>query len=478
MGVTAGIVGLADLNKAGQERPHLVRLSRADLKQRINGDLALRYEASGLTSFAGLELIGRYFRRLDLKGLLRSASSWLPRSDFGAAPMVVLLLTLLITGGRRVRHVAYMEGDPLVRRVSGLGRIPTLHTVGRWLRGFDAGGVAALLGVNERLVGEVIERSDLRRLTLDVDGSVVSTGLQVEGARRGFNPHRRKVPSYYPITAYEANTGQVLRVQNRAGNVHDGKASVVFLEELFGQLEATLERRHVLEMRMDAAFFREDVIDLLEAEGAEYAIKVPFYTWLGLKERIAKRRRWRRVDDSVECFEQRIPVPTWSRSMRVVIYRKKVAHWTRKNFQLDLFDPDDGHYEYSAIVTNKAVTGRTLWFFLCGRGTHEKVYAELKNGFAFDCIPTQRYQANSAWQVLSILAFNLIRGLQAAVTEQRTTNRKRRATRVFEAIQTLRYRLINRAGLLVQPNGRATLDVGNNSVVRQRFEALDQALAA
>lgn len=455
-----------------------MRLSRADLKRRINGDLALRYDASGLTSFAGLELIGRFFWRLDLKGLLGGVRSRLPRSDFGSVPMVLLLLTLMITGGRRVRHVGYLENDPLVKRVCELKRMPMLHTLGRWLRAFDAQGVAALLGVNERLVGEVIERSTLRRLTVDVDGSVVSTGLQVEGARRGFNPHRRKVPSYYPITAYEANTGQVLRVRNRAGNVHDGKASVAFLEEVFEQLETTLERRHIVEMRMDGAFFREDVIDLLEAEGAQYAIKVPFYAWLGLKERIAKRRRWARVDDSVECFEQRLPVPAWSRSMRVVIYRKKVAHRTRKNFQLDLFDPDDGHYEYSAIVTNKAVTGRTLWFFMCGRGTHEKVYGELKNGFAFDCIPTQRYNANSAWQVLSILAFNVMRGLQASVTERRSTNRKRRAIRVFETIHTLRYRFINRAGLLVRPNGRATLDVGDNIMVRERFQAVEQALAA
>jgi hypothetical protein len=28
---------------------------------------------------------------------------------------------------------------------------------------------------------------------------VVSTGLQVKRAFRGFNPHHRKVPSYYPI---------------------------------------------------------------------------------------------------------------------------------------------------------------------------------------------------------------------------------------------------------------------------------------
>jgi hypothetical protein len=440
--------------------------------------MTLRYEAQGLTSFAGLELIGRFLRALDFKDFLYRVRGALPSSDFGSVPMVLLVLVMLITGARRVRHVGYVEGDPLVERICGLGRTPTVHTLGRWLRGFDKRGVKALHGVNERLVGGVIDRSDLRRLTLDVDGSVVSTGLKVEGARRGFNPHRRKVPSYYPITAYEANTGQVVRVQNRAGNVHDGKASVEFLEALFVQLDETLERQHVLEMRMDGAFFRSDVIDLLDAEGVEYAIKVPFYEWLGLKDRVARRRRWRPVDDGVECFEQRIRVKAWSRTLRVVIYRKQVRHRTAKNYQLDLFDPDDGYYEYSAIVTNKTISGRTLWFFLCGRGTHEKVYGELKGGFAFDCVPTQRYEANSAWQVMSILAFNLMRALQSEITERRKSNRKRRSIRIFQTIQTLRYQFINRAGLLVKPKGRSTLDVGSSPTVRERFQAIEQALAA
>jgi hypothetical protein len=46
--------------------------------------------------------------------------------------------------------------------------------------------------------------------------------------------------------------------------------------------------------------------------------------------------------------------------MRVVIYRKRVFHRTRKNFQLDLFDPADGYFEYSAITTNKSLNGRNL----------------------------------------------------------------------------------------------------------------------
>ena len=479
MGVTAGIVEFANLNDASQEGPHLVRLRKAGLRRRINGQLTLRYEAGGLTSFAGLELVGRFIRRLDFRGTLRRVERALPQSDFGAVRLSMLVLAMLIAGARRVRHVCYLANDPLVERLCGLSRLPSWHTLGRWLRGFDAGGVKALLEVNERLVAEVIDHSGLPRLTLDVDGSVVSTGLRVEGARRGFNPHRRKVPSYYPITAYEANTGQVLRVCNRAGNVHDGKASLAFLGELFEQLGATLKRRPVLEMRMDGAFFHEAVIDVLDKEGALYAIKVPFWRWLGLKERIARRRkRWERVDETVEYFDQWLWVPAWSRVMRVVVYRKRVRHRTAKNYQLDLFDPDDGYFEYSAIVTNKEVTGRTLWFFMCGRGTHEKVYGELKGGFAFDCLPTQRYHANSAWQVFSILAFNLMRAMQAGTTERRSTNRKRRTIRPFQTIQTLRYGFINRAGLLVQPGGRQILDVGNNPMVRERFKTIESALAA
>ena len=220
------------------------------------------------------------------------------------------------------------------------------------------------------------------------------------------------------------------------------------------------------------------MIDVLDEEGVEYAIKVPFWRRLGLKERIARHRKWERVDETVECFDQWLWVPVWSRVMRVVVYRKRVRHRTAKNYQLDLFDPNDGYFEYSAIVTNKEVTGRTLWFFMCGRGTHEKVHGELKGGFAFDCLPTKRYHANSAWQVFSITAFSLMRAMQAGTTERRSTNRKQRTIRPFQAIQTLRYELINRAGLLVQPSGRHMLNVGNNPMVRERFKTLESALAA
>ena len=63
---------------------------------------------------------------------------------------------------------------------------------------------------------------------------------------------------------------------------------------------------------------------------------------------------------------------------------------------------------------------------MCGRGIHEKVYRELKGGFAFDCLTALRYDANSTWQVFSIISFNLMRSIagrchRAALHEWQTT---------------------------------------------------------
>jgi hypothetical protein len=288
------------------------------------------------------------------------------------------------------------------------------------------------------------------------------------------------VPSYYPITAYEANTGQVLSVLNRPGNVHDGKASVEFVGALIKQLRVGLGSSYVLEWRMDGAFFRADVLDLLaHNRSMEYAIKVPFYPWLGLKQRIMGRRRWKRVMNGVECFECRHRVQTWGRTLRMVIYRKRVFHKTVKNFQLDLFDPDDGYYEYSAVATNKRVSGRTLWHFMNARGIHEKVYGELKGGLAFGCVPTHSWHANGAWQTLSILAFNLTRGFQRmTMAPRRKSNRKRHSIWRFESIHTLRYRILHRAGRMVRSGGRQILDIGTAAAISDSFSAIENRLKA
>jgi hypothetical protein len=339
--------------------------------------------------------------------------------------------------------------------------------------------VEALRTLNTDLVIEQLRRLALSRITLDVDGTVIRTGMRVAWAFRGFNPHHRKNPSYYPLLAHIAQTGQILRLRNRPGNVHDSRGAVEFLRETLGILRRGLGRWVVLECRMDAAFFQRPILELLARKGCEYAIKVPFVKWVGLKPIVAARKYWHRIDAKLSYFEVTLPLKPWGMELRVVVYRKRVFHETHKNFQLDLFSPDDGHFEYSAITTNKTLGGPALWQFMAGRGAQEKTIAELKGEFALDVVPTRHYGANSAWQQISVLAHNLIKSFQLdTLAQPKARSRKRTACYLLQNMRTLRFLMIARAGRLCRPAGRPVLRLPANPATQTLYEDIIHALAA
>jgi hypothetical protein len=455
-----------------------MRLTIAELRRPVKGDLPVHFVPQALTSYGGLELVRRYVQRLQLARRIRALLDGLG-GDYGSQRLVLLVLGLLYSGARRLEHLRYVAGDPLLRRFCGLARLPTARTVANWLKRFTRREVAALRQLNTAVVTDELVRLGLPRLTLDVDGTVLSTGLQVAWAFRGFNPHHRKNPSYYPLLAHVAQTGHILRVLNRPGNVHDSRGAPRFLGAVLRDLRAWCGRRLPLEIRLDAAFFQEEILKLLEGAGVGYAVKVGFWQWLGLGALATERQRWRRVAPDVSGFAVELPVEQWGLRLRVAIYRKRVAHRTRKNFQLDLFSPDDGHFEYSAVATNLNLKPRALWHFMAGRGAQEKTLAELKGEFAFAVIPTHHYAANSAWQQLSVLAYNVIRGFQLATlaTPKRRT-RKRTFRFLLRSMRTLRFVLIGRAGRLTRINGRNVLRLAANPAAEQLYTQVAERLAA
>jgi hypothetical protein len=453
-----------------------VRYRKADLGTTVKNDFRVEFTESGLSSYAGLDLLTRYFRSIRLNDLIRSHfAGTVLGGDYGTVAMIRIVLGLLIVGGRRIRHLDFVRGDVLFERFAGLTRLPSLRTLSRWLTQFTMPSVQRLQALNAEIVARAIRPQPLRTLTVDVDGSVVSAGQQVERAFRGFNPHHRKVKSYYPITAYLAETGQILRVKNRSGNVHDGKASITFLRDLFSQIKNTMGSICHLNFRMDGAFFHPRVLRLLISKSAGFCIKVPFWQWLDLTGLIKARRRWKHINTKLGCFETILEV--WGATLRVVIYRKKVFHHSRKNYQLDLFDPNDGYYEYSAIATNLSLAPRKLWNFMAGRGEHEKVIGQLRGQLAFATVPTHRYGANSAWQQLVTIAHNLLVSFQID-TGARRRNQTEKRTCLYElkTAQTLRFELLNRAARVVRPNGTTILRLSRNSRYRDLFTRTAQAL--
>lgn len=457
-----------------------MRLNKANFLSQSKSNFKIEFAPQQITAYGGLELIRRYFRTLDLHRRVQSVfAHYGLGGDYRVIDMILVILALLLTGGRRLEHLGYLSSDPLVKRFCGLIQLPRERSVSRWLKRFTMQSLQALVEINSQIVVEEIEKQELGRLTIDVDGSVITTGTTVAWAFRGFNPHHRKNPSYYPILAHLAQTGHILKVKNRPGNVHDSKGAVSFLRDLIEDLRSRLSKSLSLEFRMDGAFFQKGVMDLLEAKKASYAIKVPFFKWLGLVPLIRERERWHPLPAAMGFFELSLNIPAWDRTLRVIVYRKKIHHKSRKNYQLDLFDPDDGYFEYSAVTTNTDLSPLSLWNFMAGRGAQEKTFAELKGEWAFDVVPTHHYGANSAWQQISALGHNLIRNFQLQTTAtSKPKSRKKTFTFLLQSLKTIRFKLIHQPARLLRPQGTQIIRFSVAPPTQTLIETIQKKLAA
>ena len=242
------------------------------MRRVVKRDLGIEFGREHLTSYGGLELMRRYFQSIGLNHRIRQGFREHDLGgDYGCVHLVVLVVGLLLVGARRLKQLRYVAHDPLFARLCGLARIPADRTVVKWLKEFTQASLAALVRINSELLYDQIRQLGLRRLTIDIDGTVIRTGNKVAWAMHGFNPHHPKDPSYYPLLAHLAQTGQILRLKNRPGNVHDSKGAEAFMRELIDELRARLGRSVILEFRMDAAFFQENVLKLLARRGCFYA---------------------------------------------------------------------------------------------------------------------------------------------------------------------------------------------------------------
>ncbi len=459
-----------------------MRIGKRGFQARIKGDLHIDFGNEKLTSFAGLEFVRRFLRSLDFASQLRKSERKLRvGGDLSLGRVVLVVVAMLVAGAKRLSHVSFLKDDPVFLRFVGLARTPSERSVSRALKRMTWRTWPELNRLAVLVARAGLESIDAKRWTLDIDGSVLTTGLQVERAQRGFNPHHRKNPSYYPILCTLAQTGHVLGHQNRRGNITDSHDAAAFLRRNLRTVREDLAFSGTVELRVDSAFFKRDFLAACDGAGVEYAVKVPMMPWLNLRAIVKKHRTgdWTWLDRklSIQALDTVLPIPQWNRTERVVIYRKRLNHRSSKSHQLDLFNPDDGEWEYSVVATNKTLRPRALWHFQSGRGAQEKTIGELKSGFAFGSIPTNRYSANTAWQKLNILAHNLMTSFQLVTTAtEKPRTLKRTTTHLIRSVTTLRFEWLAKAGRLLRPGGAPVLRLADNIATRRAFEEIARKL--
>ena len=237
-----------------------MKFSKAAIHRKTHRIPEIKFEDQRLTSFAGLVVYQSLFSRIGLKQQLAGCFGHLTVSPiFGHGVIVLVLIVHLLLGYRRLQDMRYYQDDPMVRRLLGLERLPDVATVSRTLANLDDRSVSNLRELSRQRVLDQLSRLRLARLTLDFDGSVLSTGRFAEGTAVGFNRKKKGQRSYYPLFCTIAQTGQVLDVWHRPGNVHDSNGAKAFILACIREIQAILPHC-LIEARMDSAFFSDDIV--------------------------------------------------------------------------------------------------------------------------------------------------------------------------------------------------------------------------
>jgi hypothetical protein len=250
--------------------------------------------------------------------------------------------------------------------------------------------------------------------------------------------------------------------------VHDSNGAQRFMFNCLSEAKAQLSGT-VLESRMDSAFFSKDIISTFNSKYVKFTASVPFERLTQLKEMIENRKRWCKIDSQWSYFEASWKPKSWETCYRFIFTRKKTRKQHKGMLQLHLFEPRDFDFDYKVIVTNKTESAKRVVLFHNGRGSQEKIFGDAKNDAALNVVPSKRLAGNQLFTLCAMMAHNLSRELQmlaASGTASRALP-KRPAAWVFEKLDTLRHRIIQRAGRFTRPQGELTLTMSANQAVRR-----------
>jgi hypothetical protein len=379
------------------------------------------------------------------------------------------LIVHILLGCRELRDSRAYQDDPLVKRVLGLKRLPDVSTLSRMLKEADPKSVERLRALLREMVLKRLRFLGLALVTMDFDGSVQSTGRRAEGTAVGFNKKKKGARSYYPLFCTIAQTGQVFDFLHRSGNVHDSHGAREFILACLAAVREALPQAR-LEVRMDSAFFSDEIISALNNLGIEFTVSVPFDRFAALKRMIEGRRRWRRFNTEVSYFENLWKPRVWDRRFRFVFVRTLKKQQQKGPLQLDLFVPISREYDFKVVVTNKTTSMKKVVTFHEGRGSQEGIFGELKSHCQMGYIPVRSWLGNQLYLLAGLLAHNLTRELQMATRPRsRHTTEKRTALWKFEKLDTLATSLIHRAGRFTRPQGQLTLTISASHWIKSHL---------
>lgn len=304
------------------------------------------------------------------------------------------ILLSVLSGHTRYAHMSALSGNGLDADLLKMGSIPSEDSIRSALRKLVASQECAeqtywwLCGCFEQFHQGVLEVPWI----LDVDVTVKPLYGKQEGAVRGYNPAKPGRPSHAYHSFWVAHLRLCLDVQVHPGNQTAGSFG---LGSLLDWLKERPSDQLPQFVRGDISYGTQTWMQELEALGVAYLFKLK--QTKGVKELVAmseRQSKWTSDFSGWQYCESTLQLSGWSRSRRVVVYRRTHRRKVdtaqsgpalsgpvgqNKQLPLELVDEDAVSYEYAIYVTSLTRPANQVRGLYNPRADNENCYDELKN---------------------------------------------------------------------------------------------------
>jgi hypothetical protein len=402
-----------------------------------------------LTSRAGLLATAQLLESLNLAECIDQHFP-LPKSNRGFAPSIYIQSLLLMQheGSFHLDDVRHLRDDDALREVLDLKTLPSATTLGDWLRRM---GKEHKVGDAWVAVNRVVLQSALHcchKVTLDIDATeIVSNKTSAEWT---YNKNK----GFMPMVGHIAQTGQIVAVDFRHGNVPPNKDNLAFIKQCQQSLPAGVR---LDALRIDSAGYQAGIIQYCDEQDIDYAIRAK--SSASMREQIASvnesdwqplRNRQGKVVEGEAVCRMSFCIGDYDKAFTLVVQRKAIQGQT----DLDFASVDDtdkvsiNGYIYRAIATNRdslSDSDIVHWYNQRAEDSENRI-KELKLDLGGDTLPCSDFKANALYFLITALSYNVFALMRALLPETLCSHR----------ITTIRWRLYGIAAKVVK-TGRQLL---------------------
>lgn len=367
-----------------------------------------------------------------------------PKSNRGFRPSEVIKTFILMQheGSFHLDDVRHLQDDEALRSVLGLNKLPKATTLGNWLR--RMGGQPQIqdhwVSVNKALLSSALHRC--KKVTLDIDATEI-VAHKAE-AQWTYNKNR----GFMPMVGHIAETGQVVAVDFRQGNVPPAQDNLAFIRQCQRSLP---EGCSLKRLRIDAAGYQTKIIQACDHEGIEYAIRAKSSAAMRAQIKQVRDSDWQHLLDKQgktimgqETYRTSFCIGDYNKAFTLIIQRKPLQG--QLNLSLDSEDSVEGinlgGYVYRAIATHRDKLSDSYiihWYNQRAEDSENRI-KELKLDFGGDTLPCSDFKANALYLLITALSYNLFALMRQLLPEELAHHRA----------PTLRWRLYAIAAKVVR----------------------------